>query len=253
MRIPRTHRLACAGLWTVAGSWSGSQGQDGLIPDFMIEEWGGTPEMVDWLVTSGLWERAEEGAQFLNWDEYQPTKASEAEAKAKNAEKLRLWREKKAAEKDVTTRNLPVTGYTPVTNQNVTSPPTRPVPSRPDPSFSGDTHEREPEHGRTGTTIPANFTTTPHMLRWAQDNTPNVNVQLATQKFKSHHRSVAGRAQFKTDWVAAWEAWLLSDQQRHNDRPQQFLTTAEKNLQNGARLDAKYRAEAAQLEIEATP
>jgi hypothetical protein len=91
-----------------------------------------------------------------------------------------------------------------------------------------------------GTRIPANFTTDASMLRWAQDNAPNVNVKLSTQKFKSHHRSVAGRAQFKTDWTAAWESWLLSDQQRALDRPQQFKTTAEKNLEAGAKLHQLY-------------
>jgi len=94
--------------------------------------------------------------------------------------------------------------------------------------------------GQMGSRIPANFTADASMIRWAQDNAPNVNVKLSTQKFKSYHRSVAGRAQFKTDWTAAWEAWLLSDQQRALDRPQQFKTAAEKNLEAGAKLHQLY-------------
>lgn len=107
--------------------------------------------------------------------------------------------------------------------------------------------------GEMGTRIPPNFTATPQMIRWAQDNAPNVNLALATQKFKAHHRSVAGRAQFKTDWTAAWEAWLLSDQQRALDRPQQFKTAAEKNLEAGARRHARLLAQAQinQQELEA--
>lgn len=110
---------------------------------------------------------------------------------------------------------------------------------------------RDENPGQMGTRIPPNFTATAAMIRWAQDNTPNVDWKLATQRFKEHYRSVAGRQQFRTDWEAAWRSWLLSDQQRHNDRPQQFLTTTEKNLQAGALLDAKFRAQAAQQEIEA--
>lgn len=118
---------------------------------------------------------------------------------------------------------------------------------------SGGAHASN-DRGQTGTRIPANFTTDASMIRWAQDNAPNVNVKLSTQKFKAHYRSVAGRAQFRTDWTAAWEAWLLSDQQRALDRPQQFMTAAEKNLEAGRLLDAKYRAEQAnQLQLEGTP
>jgi hypothetical protein len=118
---------------------------------------------------------------------------------------------------------------------------------------SGGAHASD-EHGQMGTRIPANFTTTGQMIRWAQDNTPNVNVKLSTQKFKSHYRSVAGKAQFRTDWVAAWEAWLLSDQQRALDRPQQFKTAAEKNLEAGAKLHQLYVAQASEQQaIEGTP
>lgn len=82
--------------------------------------------------------------------------------------------------------------------------------------------------GETGTRIPQNFTATPEMIAWALANTPNVNHQQATQKFKAHYRSQAGPQQFKTDWVAAWESWLLSDQQRASqDGPK---TAAERRL-----------------------
>lgn len=108
------------------------------------------------------------------------------------------------------------------------------------PSVTG-TPRNDP--GRTGTRIPANFTATAEMIRWAQDNTPNVNIALATQKFKAHHRSVAGKSQFKTDWTAAWEAWLLSDQQRANNRPQQFTTGRERKRVEADVLIAKFAAE----------
>jgi len=106
--------------------------------------------------------------------------------------------------------------------------------------------------GQMGSRIPANFTADASMIRWAQDNAPNVNLKLSTQKFKSYHRSVAGRAQFKTDWTAAWEAWLLSDQQRALDRPQQFKTAAEKNLEAGAKLHQLYTTQDQQQAIEGT-
>lgn len=92
--------------------------------------------------------------------------------------------------------------------------------------------------GQAGTRIPDDFKATPEMIAWALLNTPNVNHQAATQKFKAHYRSQAGPNQFKTDWTAAWESWLLSDQQRASqDGPK---TAAERRLdisrQNAAKL-----------------
>lgn len=113
----------------------------------------------------------------------------------------------------------------------------------------------EHETGRTGTRIPKGFTATPEMIAWALDNCPNINWQSSTQKFKSHHASVAGRAQFKTDWHEAWKSWLLGDQDRAENRPQQFKTPAEQKLERGAQLMAKYSAidNENQLAIEGGP
>ncbi|WP_336819809.1 hypothetical protein [Gordonia sp. MMO-8] len=82
IRIPRRIRLEAAGLWVIAGSWSASKELDGLVPDHMVDEWGGTPELVDALVSCGLWEQVDEGHVFVNWVLFQPTRA-ENEAKRK--------------------------------------------------------------------------------------------------------------------------------------------------------------------------
>lgn len=99
------------------------------------------------------------------------------------------------------------------------------------------------EPGRTGTRIPSNFTTTPPMIAWALENTPNVNWQSSTQKFKSHYRSVSGKTQFKTDWGEAWKAWLIGDQERAMSKPQQFTTPAERKLAQADQLVAHYAAQ----------
>jgi hypothetical protein len=129
LKIPRRYRLACLGLWTMAGSWSADQGTDGLVPAHMIEEWGASPMVVQWLVTSNLWvvepETDDSHFQFKNWDEYQPTSKELEHRRERNREKLRHWRERNR----VTGED--VTGLQDGTNQNVTPPPTRPVPTRP--------------------------------------------------------------------------------------------------------------------------
>lgn len=70
-------------------------------------------------------------------------------------------------------------------------------------------------HGKIGKPLPPNFTVDTKMHAWALQHAPNIDVKASTQKFKAHYRSVAGPNQFKTDWTAAWEAWMLGDQQRH--------------------------------------
>ncbi|MGL3805869.1 hypothetical protein ACSYDW_07190 [Paeniglutamicibacter sp. R2-26] len=65
--------------------------------------------------------------------------------------------------------------------------------------------------GTTGTKLPTNWKTGPEHTAWALEHAPNVDMNLSTQKFKSHYRSVAGPAQFKTDWDEAWRGWILGD------------------------------------------
>lgn len=125
LSIPRKYRLAALGLWTIAGSWSADQLTDGVIPDYMVEEWGGTKTLVDWLVKADLWRKVEDGTEFKNWDEYQPTKADIEAEREKNREKLRKWRERNRES------NEGVTGL-----QDGSKPVSNPAPdpTRPDPT-----------------------------------------------------------------------------------------------------------------------
>jgi hypothetical protein len=107
--------------------------------------------------------------------------------------------------------------------------------------------------GKNGTRIPANFKPDATMIRWAQDNAPNVDWATSTRKFSAHYRSAAGNAQFKTDWTAAWEAWLIGDQQKAatHSKP----STSDKmrdTITRAAALQARHD-EQSQLQIGARP
>lgn len=140
LRIPRSVRLEAAGAWVISGSWSAHEELDGFIPEFMLEEWGITPEVAGWLVTAELWESVADGHQFTNWGEYQPTKAELEEGRKKEREKKARWRAQKA-EREAARLGAakaaglppPSTGDTPGTDPPVPSIPTRPDPTRPDP------------------------------------------------------------------------------------------------------------------------
>ena len=93
MRIPRLDRPAAIGIWTLAGAWSMHEMTDGFVPAYAIEEWGGDDTHADALVAAGMWERDERdgdsGYQFVNWDEYQPTKADVEARRERDRERKR--------------------------------------------------------------------------------------------------------------------------------------------------------------------
>ena len=93
MRIPRNNRPAAIGIWTLAGAWSMHEMTDGFVPAYAIEEWGGDESHAAALVHAGMWEEDERdgdpGYQFINWDEYQPTKADVEAKRERDRERKR--------------------------------------------------------------------------------------------------------------------------------------------------------------------
>src|SRR6188768_753677 len=90
------HKVVAAGnpamgLWCRAGSLCAQQLTDGFIPDHMIATLG-TKAQAERLVKVGLWDCAEGGYRFHEWDERQPSKASVEAERAAAAERMRLRR-----------------------------------------------------------------------------------------------------------------------------------------------------------------
>ncbi len=94
MKIPRAQRLAAVGLWTLAGAWSAHFEKDGYVPDHMLEELGGTPELIELLIdVAKLWRRRRGGGiVFIDWPKWQQTRAQK---EARRSE----WRERKSRER----------------------------------------------------------------------------------------------------------------------------------------------------------
>lgn len=135
MQIPRSLRIEAAGLWVISGSWSAQEELDGLVPDFMLEEWGAKPESIEWLIKVELWEPYSEGARFSNWGEYQPTKAELEENRQKERDRKAAWRAEKARRDAERKANM---SQRDTRGTDTSVPPesllTRPDPSRPDPT-----------------------------------------------------------------------------------------------------------------------
>lgn len=75
-------------LWTLAGSWCAQHLTDGFVPEAQIRKLvpfrsDKVRRTIQELIRNGLWEAAEGGFNFRDWEHYQPTK-SEVEKKRVN-------------------------------------------------------------------------------------------------------------------------------------------------------------------------
>src|SRR4029077_9589751 len=64
---------AATGLWVRAGAWSMQQLTDGFIPRHVARQLGTRTEAAR-LVAAGLWVEKDDGWQFHEWDQRQPSR-----------------------------------------------------------------------------------------------------------------------------------------------------------------------------------
>ncbi|WP_242089207.1 hypothetical protein [Curtobacterium sp. DN_7.5] len=200
--IPRRDRLAAIGLWTLAGAWSAKELQDGAVPTYMIVELGATRRVAEALVTAGLWSRTSSGYSFVNWDEFQPTKADVLSAREKNAEKLRKWRQRNRARDEGETES--VTGLQPGSKE-VRNP--APVPTRPDPTSSPNGEEKTTPRKR-GTRLDEHWVPEDDLIAQMRVECPSVDLRAEHRVFVDYWIAQPGQKGVKTDWPATWRNWM---------------------------------------------
>jgi len=211
LSIPKRHRFAAVGLWTVAGSWCADQLTDGLVPDYMLEVWGAPPSAPDCLVEAGLWERESSGYLFRNWHEYQPSKQDVDAERAASRERMRELRARRKQKKPLEQAEVgEVFGRT-VTNgsENVRNPdPTRPDPTRP----LKDKEEADASSlpRKRATRLTDDFKVTPEMRLWASSKAPDADLSTETEKFINYWVAKSGKDATKLDWAATWRNWILN-------------------------------------------
>lgn len=93
---------AAMGLWVRAGAWSMQTLTDGFVPHDVARQLGTRAEAKR-LVAAGLWIEKDDGYEFHEWTQRQPSRAKVYADREANAERLRKWREdkKKAGETGV--------------------------------------------------------------------------------------------------------------------------------------------------------
>jgi hypothetical protein len=94
MSIPRRHRLAAVGLWTLCGTWSAKKLQDGYVSAEVLKMYGATRPVVESLIASTLWKPADAGAVwFTNWPRWQRTRDEVASYRQSEAARKKAARD----------------------------------------------------------------------------------------------------------------------------------------------------------------
>lgn len=84
-------------LWLRAGCWCAGELTDGRIPARALRGLEAKPAHVKELVDRGLWDPADDGFQFHDWLDYQPSREQVLRERAATRDRVERFREKKAA------------------------------------------------------------------------------------------------------------------------------------------------------------
>lgn len=190
-RKSRRAQKAAIGVWTMAGSWAADNLTDGFVPESVLSRWGNRKDAAR-LCEANLWTCAEvegeKGWQFVNWADFQPTKAEVEAEREMTKERVKKWREARRG-------NAVGNAVTPnVTNADVTPDVQvpRPDPSRPVPSKTA--RKRS---------MPEDFVPTQAHVDLAESL--GVNLRNEWPQFKDYHHS---RGNTMKDWDAALRTWI---------------------------------------------
>lgn len=226
-QIPRGKRMAALGLWISAGSWTAGEPIDGFVPEYMVDDLGGTVEQARALVAAGLWDEMDGGWMFRNWTDYNPDAGSQQaqkDAKSEGAKQgnHRRWHAKRGlfvagcefceSDTDSVTDSLLTRGVRDEANP--------PVPSRPDPTQERDKSLSHPR--KRGSRVPLDFVITEDLREWAAREVPLVDVDAKLGQWIDFWAGKAGAEGVKLDWVATWRNGMRKQQEwQQRDHPPQ--------------------------------
>ncbi len=197
---------AAIGVWVTAGSWCAQQLTDGFVPSHMLAMFGGRSKDAESLVAAGLWEVADGGWQFHDWEKYQPSREQVEADRHAARERQRRAREKAKSQRESQRDAAEVTAV-------VTVPPTRPDPTRPNKDQELDAPQAAAP--RKGTRIQPDWRPSEDAIAWQRGQ--GISDFLARQelpKFVDYWSAKSGQAAAKLDWDATWRNWLRTAQER---------------------------------------
>ncbi|HEX6967609.1 MAG TPA: hypothetical protein VF174_02095 [Micromonosporaceae bacterium] len=131
---------AALGLWVVAGSWSAQNLTEGFVPNHVLARlMPRADRFATELIKVGLWERAENGYQFHDWTDFNPTRSEALAVKERQSSggsvgNHRRWHEAKGkvdpACRYCRNGHRPTDRSTDQSTESVANRPSRPDPTR---------------------------------------------------------------------------------------------------------------------------
>lgn len=196
--------VSAVGVWTLAGAYSARHLTDGFIPASRVSKLGGSEDDTSALVSAGLWDEAEGGFQFHNWDEYQPTK-SDVESR-RDYERDRKARQRRNKAGQFTESEECPTG-TPDGTTSGTTGGSHTVPTRPDPTRTQESARKRPAHR-----LPADWSPSDAHRKACQDK--NLDLVYEATRFRNHAEANDRR---QVNWNSAFSNWLLNARPRQRE------------------------------------
>jgi hypothetical protein len=246
------------GLWVRALSWCVGQLNDGRVPHEIVAALGGSQRDADALVAARLWHETIDGYEFHDWSDWQQTREQVEAKRSETASRVASWRDNRrnavtaplltdaqhatAASDDADAASSSAKASDDETNTRKTSASSNAVTTALVTLLDTDTDKDKSKHAngvpsRTrGTRLPENFVVDEHLLRYALEKAPAVNVEREIEKFRNYWASATGAKAVKLDWARALQNWLLSAQQRAEDNGWKQSTSQPKDTQS--RLDS---------------
>ena len=182
---------AALGLWVRAGSWcSAHSSTQGALQRHMIGTLGAQRRDAERLVSAGLWCETEDGYQFKDWTDYQPTKEQADALKAANRERQQRHRQRKS---NAVSHAVTDT----VTNAVSHSTPSRPVLKDKEIPVSRATTKRKLHQ------IPEDWAPIDSHREKAEKR--GVDLAHETDQFRSW---ALGKDERKANWDQAFHVWI---------------------------------------------
>lgn len=179
-------------LWITAGSYCAAYETDGTVSPLVLPSLVTGKNLkrpVKELVDAGLWGEREGEYYFINWDEYQPSKAQQQAKREKDRERKAQWRSRRD-----TARNP-----SGIRTESVLPDPTRPVPIKETNNYVVSKEKRD----RRATLLPDTWQ--PSETHQTKAFNLGLNCAWEADKFRDHHGAKGTR--FK-NWDRAFHNWL---------------------------------------------
>lgn len=230
---------AAIGLWTRAGSWCKANVSGGHVPR-EVAALLGTQREARKLVDVGLWEVADGGYQFHDWDHqagnFAPDQEKSRREKDRDRQRAKRERDRLAREEAEAARDTrrdssrDVTRDTDRTSERshagVTVPPSpSPYPS---PVLSP-VGEKTPPRKR-GTRLDPSWQPSSELIAQMRAECPTVDLRAEHLVFVDYWIGVSGQRGVKADWDGTWRNWMRRKRDDTASRDKPRTTAAQRNL-----------------------